>query len=261
MSENIFSKLCLISSLPISACFYTYMSIFCPFYAVMILASLFSDKLASSLQTRRPVRFLLLSPVYLYAFMPPSRIWHALFLSCGGVLYRLHFLQRFSNCSATTVDPSHRHVGIVYVNRNSPAELFHACRHVYALHLFRVCGTSWGGKHVVRLCNKNGACWPVFLDRHSIPVVCAEAFSMFDHSYLIIRVLRFLCFHAHSYRPLDRSLGMSYLAVTFPCQSFFLGSGIAYITFPYPPPPYCRRFSVYRVGKTPTMRLFWMFSR
>jgi hypothetical protein len=196
MSENIFSKLCLISSLPISACFYTYMSIFCPFYAVMILASLFSDKLASSLQTRRPVRFLLLSPVYLYAFMPPSRIWHALFLSCGGVLYRLHFLQRFSNCSATTVDPSHRHVGIVYVNRNSPAELFHACRHVYALHLFRVCGTSWGGKHVVRLCNKNGACWPVFLDRHSIPVVCAEAFSMFDHSYLIIRVLRFLCFHA-----------------------------------------------------------------
>jgi hypothetical protein len=55
------------------------MSIFCPFYAVMILASLFSDKLASLLQTqRRPVRFLPLSPVYIYAFMP-SRIWHALF--------------------------------------------------------------------------------------------------------------------------------------------------------------------------------------
>ena len=66
----------------------------------------------------------------------------------------------------------------------------------------------------------------------------------------------FSVFMLHSYRPLDRSLGMSYLAVTFPCQSFFLGSGIAYITFPYSPPPYCRRFSVYRVGKTPTMRLF-----
>ena len=44
----------------ISACFHRYgpMSIFCPFYAVMILASLFSDELVSSLQTRRrPVRF------------------------------------------------------------------------------------------------------------------------------------------------------------------------------------------------------------
>jgi len=52
MSENIFSKLCLISFLLISACFHRYlwpMSIFCPFYAIMILASLFSDKLASSL--------------------------------------------------------------------------------------------------------------------------------------------------------------------------------------------------------------------
>ena len=101
------------------------------------------------------------------------------------LIYRLHFLQHFSNCSAA-VDPSHRHVGIIYVNCNSPAELFHACRHVYALHLFRVYGTSWGGKHVVRLCNGNEACWPVFLDRHNIP----------DHSYLIICVLRFLCFLA-----------------------------------------------------------------
>ena len=41
-----------------------------------------------------------------------------------------------------TVDPSHRHVGIIHVKCNSPAELFHACRHVYTLHLFRVCGTS-----------------------------------------------------------------------------------------------------------------------
>jgi hypothetical protein len=66
---------CLISFLPISACFHRSMSIFCPFYAVMILASLFSDKLASSLQTRRrPVRILPLSPIYLYAFMPPSRL-------------------------------------------------------------------------------------------------------------------------------------------------------------------------------------------
>ena len=195
MSENIFSKICLISSLPISACFHTYLWPHVHFLPV--LRSLFSDKLASSLQTRRrPVRFLPSSPVCLDAFMPPSRIWHTLILSCGGILYRLHFLLRFSNCSAATVDPSHRHVGIIYVNRNSPAELSHACRHVYALHLFRVCGTSWGGKHVVRLCNGIGACWPVFLDRHSIPVVCTEAFSIFDHSYLIIRVLRFLCFHA-----------------------------------------------------------------
>jgi hypothetical protein len=68
MSENIFSKLCFISFLPIDT--YGPMSVFCPFYSVMILASLLSDKLASC----RPVRFLPLSPVYLYAFMPPSRI-------------------------------------------------------------------------------------------------------------------------------------------------------------------------------------------
>jgi hypothetical protein len=130
---------CLISFLPISACFHRSMSIFCPFYAVMILASLFSDKLASSLQTRRrPVRILPLSP----SIFTLSCLLHALILSCGGVLYRLHFLQRFSNCSAATVNPSRRHVGFIYVNCSSPVELFHACRHVYALHLFLICGTS-----------------------------------------------------------------------------------------------------------------------
>ena len=34
------------------------------------------------------------------------------------------------------------------------------------------------------------------IDTLSFPVDCAEAFFMFDHSYLIIRVLRFLRFHA-----------------------------------------------------------------
>ena len=208
------------------------MSVFCPFYAVMILASLFSDKLASSLQTRRrPVRFLPLSPVYLYAFMPPSRIWHALFLSCGGVLYRLHFLQRFSNCPAATVDPSHHHVGIIYVNRNSPAELFHACRHVYSLHLFRVCGTSWGGKHVVRL---TGHVDPFSLIDIAFP---SSARKPFPYSIILI-LLSVFCgfsvFMLHSYRPLDRPLGMSYLAVTFPCRSFFLGSGIVWPSLPLP---------------------------
>jgi len=65
MSENIFSKICLISSLPISACFHTYLWPHVHFLPV--LRSLFSDKLASSLQTRRPVRFLPLSSVYLYS--------------------------------------------------------------------------------------------------------------------------------------------------------------------------------------------------
>ena len=51
-------------------------------------------------------------------------------------------------------------MGIIYVTCNSPGELFHACRHAYTLHLFRVCVTSWGGKRVVRLCNRNGACYP-----------------------------------------------------------------------------------------------------
>jgi len=36
----------------------------------------------------------------------------------------------------------------------------------------------------------------------------------------------FSVFMLHSYRPLGRSLGMSYLAVTFPCRSFFHGSGL-----------------------------------
>jgi len=114
----------------------------CPFPTRATLLSflpLFSDRLVSSLQIRRrPVRFLPLTPVYLYAFMPI----HAFFLSCEGVLYRLHFFQRFSNCSAATVDLSHLHVGIIYVTCNSPGELFHACRHAYTLHLFRVCVTS-----------------------------------------------------------------------------------------------------------------------
>ncbi len=92
--------------------------------------------------------------------MPPSRIWHALFLSCRDVLYRLPFFQRFSNRSAATVDTSHLHVGIIYVTCNSPAELFHACRHVYTLHLFRVCVTSWGGKRVVRLSNTSSSLLP-----------------------------------------------------------------------------------------------------
>jgi len=34
------------------------------------------------------------------------------------------------------------------------------------------------------------------IDTLSFPVDCAEAFSIFDHSYLIIRVLQFLRFHA-----------------------------------------------------------------
>ena len=74
------------------------------------------------------------------------------------------------------------------------------------------------------------SCWPIFLDRHGIPVVCAEAFSVFDHSYFIIRVLRFLYFHAPFLSTSDRPLGMSYLTVTFPCRSFFLGSGIVWPT-------------------------------
>ena len=41
-----------------------------------------------------------------------------------------------------------------------------------------------------------------------------------------VRILRFLCFHDHSYRPFDRSLGMSNLAVPFLCRFFSLGSGI-----------------------------------
>ena len=91
--------------------------------------------------------------------MPPSRIWHAFFLSCRDVLYWLPFFQCFSNRSAATVDPSHLHVGIIYVTCNSPAELFHACRHVYTLHLFRVCVTSWG-KRVVRLSNTSSSLLP-----------------------------------------------------------------------------------------------------
>ena len=38
--------------------------------------------------------------------------------------------------------------------------------------------------------------FPWYIDTLSFPVDCVEAFSMFDHSYLIIRVLRFLHFHA-----------------------------------------------------------------
>jgi len=92
-----------------------------------------------------------------------------------------------------------------------------------------------------------------------------DPFSLIDIAFPIILILLsvfcgFSVFMLHSYRPLDRSSGMSYLAVTFPCRSFFLRSGIAYIVL-YSPPPYCRHFSVYRVGKTPTMRLFCMFSR
>jgi hypothetical protein len=50
---------------------------------------------------------------------------------------------------------------------------------------------------------------------------------MFDHSHLIIRVLRFL---------IDLLIDLwacliSRLPFTFPCRSFFLGSGIAYIAF------------------------------
>jgi hypothetical protein len=47
----------------------------------------------------------------------------------------------------------------------------------------------------------------------------------------------FSVFMLRSYRPLGRSLGMSTLAVTFPCWLFFLGSGI-HIPFPYLPPPH-----------------------
>jgi hypothetical protein len=79
----------------------------------------------------------------------------------------------------------------------------------------------------------------------SFPVDCAE-------SYLIIRVLQFLRFHAPF---LSTSWSMSTLAVTFPCRFFFLGSGID-IAFPYLPLPHCRRFSVYHVGKSPTMKPF-----
>ncbi len=125
----------------------------------LILIDLSVDLLSSLQIRRRPVRFLPLTPVYLYASMPPSRIWHAFFLSCRDVLYWLPFFQRFSNRSAATVDPSHLHVGIIYVTCNSPAELFHACRHVYTLHLFRVCVTSWG-KRVVRLSNTSSSLLP-----------------------------------------------------------------------------------------------------
>jgi len=93
-----------------------------------------------------------------------------------------------------------------------------------------------------------------------------DPFSLIDITFPIILILLsvfcgFSVFLLHSYRLLDRSSGMSYLAVTFLCRSFFLGSGIAYIAFLYSPPPHCQHFSIYRVGKTPTMRLFCMFSR
>src|ERR1700722_4855092 len=93
-----------------------------------------------------------------------------------------------------------------------------------------------------------------------------DPFSLIDITFPIILILLsvfcgFSVFLLHSYRLLDRSSGMSCLAVTFLCRSFFLGSGIAYIAFLYSPPPHCQHFSIYRVGKTPTMRLFCMFSR
>jgi hypothetical protein len=55
---------------------------------------------------------------------------------------------------------------------------------------------------------------------------------MFDHSHLIIHVLRF---------PIDLLIDLwacliSRLPFTFPCRSFFLGSGIAYIAFHIRPP-------------------------
>src|SRR6267143_2547903 len=88
----------------------------------------------------------------------------------------------------------------------------------------------------------------------------SSARKPFPYSVILI-LLSVFCgfsvFMLHSYQPLDRSLDMSYLAVTFPCRSFFLGPGIAYIALPYSPPPHCRRFSVYRVGKIPTMRLYF----
>jgi len=186
------------------------MYIFCPFYALCFQISWrhrYKPGSISSFEFR------------LSLFMPPSRIWHALFLSCGGVLYRLHFLLRFSNCSAATVDPSHRHVGIIYVNRNSPAELSHACRHVYALHLFRVCGTSWGGKHVVRL---TGHVDPFSLIDIAFPSSARKPFP----SSIILILLSVFCgfsvFMLHSYRPLDWSWACLISQLRFHADPFSL---------------------------------------
>jgi hypothetical protein len=76
-----------------------------------------------------------------------------------------------------------------------------------------------------------------------------DPFSLIDIAFPVILILLsvFCCFSVfmlHAYRPLDRSSGMSYLAVTFPCRSLFLGSGIAYIAFLYSPPPNCRLYIV-----------------
>jgi hypothetical protein len=81
------------------------------------------------------------------------------------------------------------------------------------------------------------SCWPVFLDEHT--KLSHRLRGSFFLAYLIVRVLRFLCFRA---RPLSRSLRMSTLAVTFPRRFFSPGSEID-LAFPYLPLPHCRRFS------------------
>jgi len=95
------------------------------------------------------------------------------------------------------------------------------------------------------------SCWPVFLDEHtkSFPIDCWKPFSCISH-YPCFAVSPFSC---SVLIDLSVDLWACLLAITFPCRFFFLGS-VIHIAFPYL--PHCWRFSVYYVGKSPTMRLF-----
>jgi len=103
------------------------------------------------------------------------------------------------------------------------------------------------------------SCWPVFLAL-SFPVDCAEAFSMFDHSYLNIRVSQFLRFHALFLSTSPSIFGHVYSRGYVSMPILFPRIGDRY-TIPIFAPASLPAFFCILCRKIPTMRSFWMCSR
>ena len=103
------------------------------------------------------------------------------------------------------------------------------------------------------------SCWPVFLAL-SFPVDCAEAFSMFDHSYLNICVSQFLRFHALFLSTSPSIFGHVYSRGYVSMPILFPRIGDRYI-IPIFAPASLPAFFCISCRKIPTMRPFWMCSR
>src|ERR1700740_2834155 len=96
------------------------------------------------------------------------------------------------------------------------------------------------------------------IDTLSFPVDCAEAFSMFDHSYLIIHVLRFPRFHApflSTSRSIFRSIFDHVYSRRYLSMPVLFRFGSIY-SIPIFAPASLPAFSVYHGRKSLTTRLF-----